>query len=204
MTKGLAVILRRVRQRPLRERRILAVTAYIAAAALITTVWVDSLKKSLSATSGDAKPVVTKNENNGRENGPGSAELNKTPALALNPKTPLQTLSAAVKMLISGAKEFNRAIGGLKKNMDFAAVASPPPAQPANQDTLSYGTSDETEANFSQPVSRANGAKIAADRGFSPAEIITRSLAEKSYSDSDEAAGLLLPGLEFTKAPTVK
>lgn len=205
MTKELAAILRRVRQRPLGERRVLAVTAYIAAASLITMVWAASLKESLNITSRNIEPVAIKGENNDAKNIPRSAELSKTTASASNPKTPLETLSAALKALASGAKEFNQVIGDLKKNLNLAAGTALTPAQAPNQDTSGYLTGDETDADFFKPeTNRTASAKIVMDRDPNPDEIIAINLAEKSYSDSNHAAELLLPTPELAKISAPK
>ena len=201
-----------MRQRPLRERRGLAVTAYIAIASLIAVVWAASFRQSLNIASVDSKSAGINAGNSGAENGLSGSEFKKDPPSAANPETPLQTLRTAMTAMVAGVKEFNHAIGGLKKNLDFAA-GIPPPTQFLNQSTGNDEPGAETKKEASGPEPKADappnagrvialapGAKKEADAGRepSPAEIVSMDLGEKAYSYL-ALAKLSLPSPEFAR-----
>lgn len=192
----------------MRERRVLAAAAYIAAASLVAMVWAASFRRSLNVTGADLPGPAQASA----ENAPSAAEFQKNSSTALKPETPLETLRSAVKAMAAGAKEINRAIGGLKKNLDLIAGApplTPDYSQNAGNGELDAGAgkeADRTEAKAAESssagrmIALAPGSQKEADDGRepSPAGILSADLAEKSYSAS-AIAKLSRPPLEFAR-----
>lgn len=176
MTARAKTVLDALKKRPLRERRILAATTYLTAAAVVVALWAASLERTLSpgelAPAGGAPPAAA-----GAEGTP----------LAAKPASPLDALGEAIAGIFSQSKN-------LMAELNRAESREPPLATSTNSISTA-GTLRETPvanpaAEAAGQPERAARAKVAPQ---DPAALIASTDASSADSARASAELLALP-----------
>lgn len=183
-----------LRRRPLAERRILALAAYLALAAVIFAGWITSLGQTLPslALPSPANPAP------GTGTGPAAAAAAPPAAAppAAQPAAPLQALREAVSGAIAQSKGIVAELRRLERAP--ATAPEPPPAAPGKSAAVPSAAGEPTAAGPAA-LAKTGQSHITTNEG-GPARLLTGSLLPPPYS-AYAASRLLSTPLDLPVRP---